>query len=450
MDAIVLIGRLGNYDSPVVADAVRVRVATALAGPSTARTIAFAHSSDEFRERVAACVAGGRPTLLTIYCIGAATVSNGACCVAASRSPDGGSGAERLAVLGDVAAKIRETSSEARVSLLVMFDGACFGRGRKGPTDDAMADAVRRHCSGISTCCVWSVPTGGNDDDDDLEMPPDDAVLIDGPSLHRALLDNLHAAICDGFLVDRDVGTLSEGVNAALRRADCPAAVRHVVVAGAAPWPMLQGASASSRPSEKPSGKRPRSELFEPARGAPEVFPSAAPASQPPRAAADLHPLRSTIGHESPPPPPMPLPPHATYASAASQPGRNGDEWPRYDGRQGYTPPPSTYSGGPPSAADLPQTSYFCDVCHCDVPGEMNWRAHLAGKSHAKRLKAANVAPMDAGTHTAMMANPDNYFHCSYCNVQISGEAQVRQHLEGRQHLAKMRLQTGRSDPWGV
>eukprot|EP00672_Neobodo_designis_P014648 CAMPEP_0174856128 /NCGR_PEP_ID=MMETSP1114-20130205/35139_1 /TAXON_ID=312471 /ORGANISM="Neobodo designis, Strain CCAP 1951/1" /LENGTH=521 /DNA_ID=CAMNT_0016090907 /DNA_START=139 /DNA_END=1704 /DNA_ORIENTATION=- len=79
---------------------------------------------------------------------------------------------------------------------------------------------------------------------------------------------------------------------------------------------------------------------------------------------------------------------------------------------------------------------FYCEVCQCDVFGDHNWALHLASEKHKRREILTNpemAGKLDA-TQTAMLVNPKNFYKCDVCNVVISGQANILQHVNGAQH----------------
>jgi hypothetical protein len=79
---------------------------------------------------------------------------------------------------------------------------------------------------------------------------------------------------------------------------------------------------------------------------------------------------------------------------------------------------------------------YYCEICQCDVFGDHNWALHLASEKHKRReiLTNPDMAGRLDATQTAMLVNPKNFYKCDVCNVVISGQANILQHVNGSQH----------------
>ena len=67
---------------------------------------------------------------------------------------------------------------------------------------------------------------------------------------------------------------------------------------------------------------------------------------------------------------------------------------------------------------------FFCDVCKLECSGEDNYRQHLIGDKHRKKIaKGGNDKP--------------DVFVCDVCQVECSGEENYKQHLAGEKHRKK-------------
>jgi hypothetical protein len=92
---------------------------------------------------------------------------------------------------------------------------------------------------------------------------------------------------------------------------------------------------------------------------------------------------------------------------------------------------------------------HHCNVCNCDVFGDQNWALHLTSEKHRRKEILANPGLAGAvldPTTTALLVNPRNFFKCDVCNVVISGQTNIQQHLSGQQHR-RNQIMRGMLDP---
>lgn len=83
-------------------------------------------------------------------------------------------------------------------------------------------------------------------------------------------------------------------------------------------------------------------------------------------------------------------------------------------------------AGTAPAANEL----FRCEICECGFPNEVPYNAHMAGKKHAKRMKAP-----------AINANNSQY-SCAVCQFVGNSPAHLEAHLSGKAHAKKAGLPT--------
>lgn len=106
-----------------------------------------------------------------------------------------------------------------------------------------------------------------------------------------------------------------------------------------------------------------------------------------------------------------------------------------------------------------PNPDVFCTVCNICVSSKNEMQAHLEGSRHAKRLRAAGVAPYTADPDkdtimrcvrdsiiqllpsivqmqrdTSINRTPSGQFYCKTCDVTVDTEGTFRQHLDSKRH----------------
>lgn len=106
-----------------------------------------------------------------------------------------------------------------------------------------------------------------------------------------------------------------------------------------------------------------------------------------------------------------------------------------------------------------PNEDVFCAICNISVSAKAEMINHLKGIRHAKRLRAAGIAPYtpNADTDTIMQCvrssiiellptikqmqrdtsinrTPSGHFYCKTCNVTLDTEVLFMQHLDSKRH----------------
>ena len=83
------------------------------------------------------------------------------------------------------------------------------------------------------------------------------------------------------------------------------------------------------------------------------------------------------------------------------------------------------------------EVTYECELCEISMTGEEDLRAHKAGKKHQAKLAAANLTGADGNSQTTRSNNP-GAFHCTLCDLTLSGPVDLENHKAGKAHLAKL------------
>jgi hypothetical protein len=84
--------------------------------------------------------------------------------------------------------------------------------------------------------------------------------------------------------------------------------------------------------------------------------------------------------------------------------------------------------------------TYECDVCNISMTGEVDLRAHQAGKSHLAKLSRAAAGASINSTQSVSQGekNKPVAFKCKVCNISMTGEADLKAHKAGKSHLSKL------------
>ena len=93
------------------------------------------------------------------------------------------------------------------------------------------------------------------------------------------------------------------------------------------------------------------------------------------------------------------------------------------------------------------EVTYECQLCEISMTGEENLKAHKAGKKHRAKLAAANLTGADGNSQTTRSNNP-GAFHCTLCDLTLSGPVDLENHKAGKSHQAKLTSgQASKEDP---
>ena len=94
------------------------------------------------------------------------------------------------------------------------------------------------------------------------------------------------------------------------------------------------------------------------------------------------------------------------------------------------------------------EVTYECQLCEISMTGEEDLRAHKAGKKHQAKLAAANLTGAEGNPQTTRTNNPDA-FHCTLCDLTLTGPVDLENHKAGKAHQAKLTwgLDSTKEDP---
>ncbi|CAH1775984.1 unnamed protein product [Owenia fusiformis] len=96
----------------------------------------------------------------------------------------------------------------------------------------------------------------------------------------------------------------------------------------------------------------------------------------------------------------------------------------------------------------------YCKVCGVSFNSEKQSLQHYNGKSHVKRLRATHTATNPVTSESAVSTKQSSKFICFVCNIDLTSQGQLDNHLKGMKHLATMqkqeRSQTTLKGRWGT
>ena len=97
----------------------------------------------------------------------------------------------------------------------------------------------------------------------------------------------------------------------------------------------------------------------------------------------------------------------------------------------------SNKASSSPSSAE---NNFDCELCQISMTGDEDLRAHNAGKKHQAKLAAANCK--------ASSSSQSSPFHCLLCGLTLTGPVDLENHKAGKSHQAKLTSgQASKEDP---
>ena len=103
----------------------------------------------------------------------------------------------------------------------------------------------------------------------------------------------------------------------------------------------------------------------------------------------------------------------------------------------GKSPPQLCVTNPRPNQTEV---TFECQLCKISMTGEEDLRAHTAGKKHRAKLVAANSIGAEANPQTwqTMRINQTKSYHCTLCDLTLSGPVDVENYMDGKAHQAKL------------
>lgn len=430
--------RLGNHDDPAAREAIELGWCATLKATTPLAGVDFVRHSSDYEDALRHALSPSSAVLFVVF-MGDVSHKDGVL-RATLDTPNG----QRSKY--DVLQRTLDIAAENPPSALVLvLDNACFRipTTKKTIRTDAVVQ-VLRSCPSVPSLVLFPIPKLACDDEED-SSDDDDSVV---GCFSKGLCEAWRRTIADGSWRSlAECGGLSKAVSAELEKDEAPPLVLGVAEAAASStWPfsasghVLSAAATLSVVHPAPASHADDNQ----ASTVPSATRSSACGDDDDRTSAYVSTASASTAR--------------TQRSATTELSVNAPSFqPHHDEAHGArvapaARPTATHAPGtnvpPPFTMHAPPTgealstkgakSRHCDACGCEVFGETNWKLHVDSEKHKRKTLLLQMAqttdePIDA-TMAALVVNPKNFFKCDVCNVLISGQTNIDQHLAGNQH----------------
>ena len=77
---------------------------------------------------------------------------------------------------------------------------------------------------------------------------------------------------------------------------------------------------------------------------------------------------------------------------------------------------------------DMRDNMFICEVCDVELTSEVDLKNHMGGKKHQAKLRQGQGS---------------NLLGCELCNVKFAGDVDLKAHMAGKKHKAKLSAAKG-------
>ena len=88
-----------------------------------------------------------------------------------------------------------------------------------------------------------------------------------------------------------------------------------------------------------------------------------------------------------------------------------------------------------------PSREYKCTECGISVTGEASLQEHMKGRSHQAMVSSINKGEdqsLVSGSEKGTPGMRNNMFMCEVCDVELTSEVDLKNHMGGKKHQAKL------------